>query len=419
MRSALAVLLSCCVLCVAFVASLPAQEWARFRGPNGSGESEAKTIPGTWSEADYNWKVKLPGIGHSSPAIWGEKIFVLSANPEDATRFVLCLSAADGRTLWTKSFPSKTHHLHERSSYASCSPAVDAEFVYVAWSDPEHTWLKALRHDGSEVWTADFGPWVSQHGFGSSPVLFEDLVVVNWSQEPSKRLDSPDPHDSFIVAVDRKTGQQRWKTPRVTDTTSYSVPCVRQPKDGPVELVCCSTAEGMFGLDPKTGAENWSLPVFKMRTVSSPVLIGDLIFGSTGSGGGGNYVVAVKPGKNAEVAFEVKTQAPYVPTVVARGDLAFLWFDGGIVTCINATDGTVHWRERVGGNYSGSPIRVADKIYCISEGGEVVVLAATKDYKLIGRHALGEPSRSTPAVSGGRMYLRTYSHLISLGGKAS
>ena len=206
MRSALVVCFSICVLCAAFAAPSPAQEWARFRGPNGSGESEAKTVPGTWTEADYNWKVELPGIGHSSPAVWGEKIFVLSANPDDATRFVLCLSASDGRTLWNKSFPSKTHHLHDRSSYASCSPAVDAEHVYVAWSDPDHTWLKAFRHDGSEVWTADFGPWVSQHGFGSSPVLFEDLVVVNWSQEPSKR-------PSECASIGKWPGTQSTSTP--------------------------------------------------------------------------------------------------------------------------------------------------------------------------------------------------------------
>src|SRR5690606_24164737 len=125
----------------------------------------------------------------------------------------------------------------------------------------------------------------------------------------------------YILAVDRLTGKERWRTARETDTTSYSVPCVRPLPGGGQEIISCSTAEGIFALDPKTGQQKWNLPVFTMRTVSSPVLIGDLVIGSAGSGGGGNHLVAVQAGEQPQEVFRVKTQAPYVPTAVARGDL--------------------------------------------------------------------------------------------------
>ena len=409
-----------CAVVLALHAAVDAQDWTRFRGPNGTGHSDATTIPAEWTDTDYNWRVSLPGVGHSSPVLWGDRIFLLSADPDTAERYVLCLSAVDGHELWRREFEGNPHHLNPRSSFASCTPAVDAEHVYVAWSNPDRTWLVALTHDGDDAWDVDLGPWVSQHGFGTSPMLYEDLVVIQCSQENESKLpDTARPKSSFIVAVDRKTGEERWRTPRKIDTASYSVPCVYTPRGGSPQLLCCTTAEGIFSLDPKTGKQNWGIDVFTMRTVSSPVLAGGLVFGSTGVGAGGNYVVAVRPGPDAEVVYKVPESAPYVPTPVAHGDLIFLWWDNGIVTCLDAATGEKHWSQRVGGSYSGSPVCVGGRIYCISDDGEVVVLAAEKEYRELGRNSLGEPSRSTPAISGGRMYLRTYSHLISLGGKST
>lgn len=400
-----------------------AQEWTRFRGPNGTGEIETKGIPATWTDKDYNWKITLPGIGHSSPVIWGDKVFLMSADAKAATRYLLCISAADGKTLWQKEYASTPHHLHVRSSYASCTPAVDADGVYVAWSDPEHTLFKAFDLTGKELWSRDLGPWVSQHGFGTSPIVYKDMVIVTSYHENPKRPNAGEPSLSFVVAVDKKTGEIRWKTDRKIDTTSYSVPCVRKAADGTDELVFLSTGEGIFALDPKDGKERWQNPVFTMRTVSSPLLMGDLVLGTTGQGAGGNYVVAVRPGKRVgdkpDVAYEVRKEAPYVPTPVAKGDLIFLWSDKGIVTCVEGRSGEQIWQKRVTGNFSGSPIRVADKLYCIDEAGTVVVIAAEREFQELGRVPLNEESRSTPAVSGGRMYLRTISHLYSLGGKST
>jgi outer membrane protein assembly factor BamB len=144
-----------------------------------------------------------------------------------------------------------------------------------------------------------------------------------------------------------------------------------------------------------------------------------MIFGSTGQGAGGHYVVALKPGPQPSVAYEIKEQAPYVPTPVTHGELMFLWADkSGVVTCINSATGKQVWQQRVGGAYyGGSPVRAGDKLFIVDESGTVYCLAAANKFKLLGRTELGEDSRSTPAIAGGRMYVRTLSHLYSVGGK--
>ena len=401
--------------------SASAEEWARFRGPNGAGVSDAKGIPTSWTEADYAWKVALPGIGHSSPVLWGDKLFVLSADPRNATRYTLCLDADSGKELWRREFKSESHHLHARNSFASCSPAADDERVYFAWGTPEKTTLKALTHDGEDAWEVDLPPFVAMHGFGTSPMIYQDLVVLNMlaleSPEQIKKVEDYDkPGNAFVVAFDRQTGEQRWRTDRDSSVAAYSVPCVYTNADGEDELICCASGNDVFSLNPTNGKLNWSVSAFSMRTVSSPVIAGGLIFGSTGSGGGGNYVVAVQPGDAAKIKYQVKQQAPYVPTPVAHGDLLFLWYDKGIVTCIDAPTGEQVWQKRIGSNFSGSPVRVGDALYCIDEEGVVFVLSATKEFKQYGKFPLGGPSRATPAVARGRMFLRTESQLVAIGG---
>jgi outer membrane protein assembly factor BamB len=401
------------------VASSTAQEWSRFRGPNGTGESETK-FPAQWSEKEFEWKVELPGFGHGSPVLWGDRIFLMSADNATATRYVLCLDAKDGKQLWRRDYPSNVHKLHPQySSYACPTPAVDAEGMYIAWSDWEHLLITALDHAGGDLWQRDLGGFVNQHGFGSSPMIYQDLVVVNCSQEPAKdpMNKAPNPTESFVVAFEKSTGKERWRLPRITDTASYSVPCVRKTAGGE-ELLCCTTKEGIFAIDPKTGKENWSLAdVFSMRTVSSPVMAGGLVFGSTGSGGGGHYIVAARPGQNPAVAYEIRREANYVPTPVARGELIFFWSDAGVARCVEASTGKELWRERTGGRaFFGSPVRVGDKIYCVDDGGLLVCLAADRKFQKLGQTDLKEECRTTPAIARGKMYVRTVSHLYCLGG---
>jgi len=403
------------VLLAAGVFESPARaddaNWPRFRGPNGQGIGQAEAIPVTWTEKDYNWKVELPGGGHSSPVIWGEKVFVTCADARTSKRIIVCLSTQDGRTLWKREYPSEVCHLNSLSSYAVTTPPVDAQRVYFSWGTPDDQPIVALTHDGKEVWRADLGPFKSQHGHGPSAALVEGLLVV-----PSEQQEG-----SFIAALDPETGGIRWRADRRNVKAAYSAPCVYRPDGGAAQLIFTSTAHGISSIDPVTGKVNWEASkVFPERVVSSPVIAGDLILGTCGTGGRGRSVVAVRPPQQRqgqpEVAWELKKDAPYVPTGVVHGDLVFVWHEKGVVHCLRAANGEVVWRESVGGNYYGSPVRVGDRLYCISRTGDVVVVAATEQFKLLAKNPLGERSQATPAIAGGRMYLRTWSHLISIGG---
>ena len=396
--------------------SFAQENWPRFRGENGVGASEASTIPVSWKAADYNWRIDLPGSGNSSPVVWGDKVFLQCADPKTATRYVVCVNADSGKTNWVKQYESTPHHLHARNTFASCTPAVDVDHVYVGWSTPSQTTLKALDHNGKEVWSVDLGPWVSQHGFGTSPIVYKDMLIVNNSQQAAELKPGETPGKSSVIALDRKTGKQIWKTDRGSASASYSVPLIFTDESGTDQLICCNTTEGMYSLDPQTGKENWSIKAFDKRTVSSPITANGLLFGSTGSGGGGNYVAAIRPGKAPEVVYEVRRNASYVPTPVVYKDMLFLWNDKGFLSCVDIKTGETHWLERVEAEFSGSPVRVQDRIYCIADNGDVYVVAAAKEFKLLAVNPLGEPTRSTPAVAGGRMFLRTDTHLMSIGG---
>ncbi len=230
--------------------------------------------------------------------------------------------------------------------------------------------------------------------------------------------------DSFLIALDARTGETRWKTPRQTVEMAYSTPCVYKPKDGQPALIFDGEPHGISAIAPDTGKLLWEFPdAFDKRSVSSPVIAGDLIIGSCGSGGGGNYVIAVRPGDSAngkkpERAYEVRRSAPYVPTSVCVDEWLFLWSDAGIVSRVHAVTGEVKWQERVGGNFFSSPVWVDGRLFCVSRTGEVVVIAASEKFEVLARNPLGELTHSTPAISGGRMYIHTSQHLLSVGGKA-
>ncbi len=410
-------LTACGLVCLARGAS--AQEWTRFRGPNGAGVSDCKTIPASWTDADYNWKVELPGVGHSSPVLWGDKIFLISANEENARRYVFCVSAKDGGIVWSREYDSTLHGKHKFNSFASATPTVDGERVYVAWSSPQEYAVLAFDHNGTEVWRRNLGEFVSQHSCGTSPVVYEDLLLI-----ANEQGDEAHNGRSSLIALDRATGETRWETPRKTEVVAYSTPCVYQPAGGPAELIFNGGSHGIASINPKDGKVNWELDVLDKRSVSSPIIASGLIFGTTGSGKGGNYLAAVRPGDTASgkapvEAYKVNSEAaPYVPTPVALGDLVFLWSDAGVVACLEAGNGKEVWRKRIGGSFHGSPVCVDGRLYCVeSDEGNVVVISASKTFELLGEMPLGEECRSTPAVAGGRMYLRTRSHLFSIGGK--
>lgn len=410
-------------LLTVFALDVAAQEWTRFRGPNGTGISYAKTIPTKITEADVNWKVELPGSGHSSPVLWGERLFLTCTGGKAGGISVVCLNAREGNVVWKRDFPLRPFSLTALSSHAASTAAVDAERVYAAWNEPEHYFLTALDHEGKTVWQRDFGTFVSQHGCGTSPIVWKDKVILGNFQEDMRLAGvGTDSGKSSIVAVDAKTGKTVWETPRDTAMVAYSTPCVYEPKGGPPALIFNSQSHGISAVAPDTGKVLWEYEeAFDKRSVSSPLLAGDIIFGSCGSGAGGNFITAIRAGDAAtgrrpELAYQVKKSASYVPTGIVAGGLAWFWSDGGILTCLHAPSGEIRYQERVGGNYFGSPVWVDGRLFCVSANGELVVVEAADKFNVLHRYALKEVCRSTPAVALGRMFVRTEKHLWSFGG---
>ena len=400
-----------------------AQEWSRFRGPNGTGISHAKTIPTAIGAADLRWKVELPGTGHSSPVLWGEQIFLTSTADQAGGISVLCLDANDGSLLWRQDFAHTPFARHQFNSFASSTPAVDAERVYVVWNEPEHYLLSALDHKGKLLWQRDFGAFVSQHGCGISPIVYDGKVILGNEQDSEKFVkEVPRTGTSFVVAVDTKTGRTIWQTPRQSAVVAYSTPCVYQPKGAKPALIFDSQGHGIYALNPEDGKLLWSYEqAFDKRCVSSPLLAGDIILGSCGTGGGGSFVTAIKAGdakagRSPELAYQIKKSAPYVPTGIAVGDRVWLWSDAGILTCLESATGVIRYQERVGGNFFGSPVWVEGRLFCVSTSGELVVAEASDKFNVLHRYALNELCHTTPAVALGRMFIRTEKHLWSFGG---
>ena len=393
-----------------------AQQWDRFRGPNGTGVSLDSSLPTQWKESDYEWTVELDGDGSSSPVVWDNKLFLLSAT-DSAAIHLQCLDLESGDENWVTVYESAAYKIHVQNSFASSTPAVDAEHVYITYADPDNTMLVALNHDGEEVWKRNFGPWVSQHGFGTSPVVVGDLVIFFNSQQAERLKPGQKAGKSEMIAVNRSNGEDVWRCPLTATRSCYTVPAVHKSEGQPDQLIGCNTGDGFFSIDLETGQRNWSESVFGKRTVASTLLAGGMAFGSSGSGGGGNVLVAAKVKQDGiEKAYEINRSANYVPSPLAVGELLFLFGDKGVVTCVDLKSGTEHWRQRVGRGFSGSGVANATHVYCIDAKGTCYVIRASEKFELVSANDLGESSRATPTIVGNRLLLRTNSHLISLKG---
>ena len=394
-------------------------QWPRFRGPNGTGQSDAN-IPAKWTDADYNWTIKLPGGGNGSPAVWGDRIFLTCANDKTGEHMVVCVNAADGSIRWTRAYPSETYNHHQFNSYASSTPAVDEKHIFVCWSTPEEFTLLALDHDGRDLWQKDLGPFESQHGGGQSPIAYDGMVLVGDDQEGPA---------SFLFALNGDTGAEVWKVARKpSNKFAAATPCVFQPKDGPPQLIFMNKSQGFTAIDPKDGHTIWQvLPEnYDARPVASPYSADGLLFGSCGDGPSGHCFAAVRPaddGKSARVAYAFRKASPYVPTSIVKNGLLFYVTDAGIMCCLHADTGEQVWRQRLDGNFFGSFVCAGDKLFILSKEGDMYVFAAGDKFEQLARNPLKledaaaklPPLSTTPAIANGHMYVRTYTHLVSVG----
>ncbi len=390
-----------------------ADSWPRFRGPNGSGHSEQQGIPSQWTAADYEWSIDIPGKGHSSPIVWEDTLYV-TTGAEDGSRTLLCLDATTGTERWQVTQQFAPNHLHQKNSYTSGTPATDGDRVVVAFADESHYVITTYSRQGEQLWTHDLGTFNSEHGQGVSPVIYNGMVIVPYDQLGP----------SAYVAFDMQSGETRWKSNRKFIKTSYATPIIASVS-GKDQIIALSGGVGLAGIDPENGKQLWASGELPQRTVASPLATSDgRIIGICGQGSRGTLLLAVDPTGSGDVSqTHIKatreTGLPYVPTPIIDEHYLYLWNDNGTVCCVDLAgdiNGNI-WQERVGGNFSGSPVFIDGRLFCVSEDGEVVVVKASPNFELLGKSPLGEPSYSTPAVANGRVYFRTFGKLLCLKAK--
>jgi len=397
------------LLLLAFVLPASAETWPRFRGPNGAGGIAAE-LPDSFDADAPKWKTELPGVGHGSPVVWNDRIFLICADPKTEERRPVCVRVSDGKILWTKKVAEKVTKTHKFNGPASSTPAVDATHVYVAWGTKTHQILAAYTHDGEPVWRRELDPVTEGHGFAASPVVYRDMVILNRDQRD----------EGHWIALDAATGKTHWKLERASKRLSYSTAVVFDPPGRDPELVVTNWQHGFTGINPQTGEVVWEKSVFDTNTneraISSPVVAGDLIIGTCGFTTNPKHCVAVRPGRNGgvEEVWRVEKSVPHIPSPIVHGDHVFLWEDKGIVSCLEHATGKLVWRERVRGDLSGSPVRAGDKLYVFNRDGQVVCIAASPTFAELGRTELNELGRTTPALADGVLYVRTPTTLWAL-----
>ncbi|MCB1076903.1 MAG: PQQ-binding-like beta-propeller repeat protein [Verrucomicrobiae bacterium] len=431
------------------VSGARAENWPRFRGPNGSGLGADVTIPAQWTDADFRWRIDLPGMGHGSPVVWGDKLFLLCAtepapkakgkakgkkkaaeaaaasSPDgDATppapqRWMpICLSTKDGSILWKQEISEGSFSGHRFNSPASTTPAVDEKRVVFTWGTAEKLTMVAFSHSGEKLWEADLGPVSGGHGFAASPMLLGDLVILNNDQENEK---------GNLLAVDANTGQVKWTVKRHSQRISYSVPCVIS-HGGRDLLVFTNWQHGFTVIDPKDGSVVAEKSVFFLETneraISSPVVYQDLIIGTCGFTANPKQCVAVRLNaqNQLEEVWRIERNVPHIPSLIVVGDRAYLWDDAGIVTCVEAATGKEIWKGRVPGiegTCMGSPVSDGQTVFCADESGNVHAIAVADELKPLGKNPLGEVCRTTPAFGDGAMFVRTVGKLVAVEGRKS
>ncbi|MDF1658422.1 MAG: PQQ-binding-like beta-propeller repeat protein [Verrucomicrobiales bacterium] len=413
-------LVFCLFLQAGLSVALAESHWPRFRGPNGSGVSIKGAVP-TALEADTAlWKVEVPGLGHGSPVVFGDRLFLLSAvlvetdqnsakgkkkGPAPYQWLALCLDRETGETLWSKTFEQGKFKGHRFNSAATSTPSVDAERVVFAWGTADQLTVVSLSHEGELQWESDLGPVVGGHGFGGSPMLHGGLVVINNDQEKQ---------NGNLLALNAATGEIAWKVERRSERISYSVPCLYEV-DGNEYLVFTNWQHGFTAIDPADGSVVDEKSVFYLETneraISSPIVTQGLVIGTCGFTANPKHCVAMKmiDGKWEEV-WRVERSVPHIPSVIAVRDHTFLIDDSGIATCVETATGKSLWMKRipgVEGPVMGSPVSDGTNIFFADESGNLHVLAASPEFAPIAVNRLGELCRTTPALVDGTIYVRT------------
>jgi outer membrane protein assembly factor BamB len=397
-----------------------AEDWPGWRGPTYQGISAEKDLPVRWSAREnVAWKTAIPGLGWSSPIVFGDRVFVTAASEDGVRCHVICLDRLSGRILWDKEvFEQTVKHKAPRNSYATPTPATDGKRVYAVFADGSRV---ALDYEGNVVWANRQEKFYGQHGLGTSPILYGDLLLMGWdgsSDGADKILGWQKPWDQgALLAVDKETGEIRWKGSRGQSRIAHVVPNVLRTGDR-VEIIS-GAGDVVQGFDPATGRRLWSVQNTGEGVVPSIVVGGGLVFAT--SGFGDPRIRAIRPGSPedpaaAKVVWEWKKAVPMIPSFVYGSDLLFAINEPGIAQCFDPPSGKLLWQQRIGGQHAASPIYADGKIYFLSEEGVSTVIEAGRQYKLVARNTLGEKCQASFAVSHGRLFIRSERNLYCIGG---
>jgi outer membrane protein assembly factor BamB len=437
------------ILTVLTTISVAAADWPQWRGPNGTGATNETGLPVRWSASEnVIWKAPIAGLGVSTPIVSGDRVFVTSqigsgvrregnhprlvqggnaaaagerelgasrraaSADERATFVVESFSRADGTRLWQYRLDAEgtLPGVHDKHNLASPSPVTDGQMVY-AWFGTGQ--LIALDMNGKQVWRRHLGQEISPFeviwGHSSSPTLFEDLLILLCDHEPA----------SYLLAVDKRTGKERWRADRGKGRMSYSTPLVVNTPGGPELIV--NSSERVDAYDPRTGAHLWFTGGTNRFPIPMPVFHDGLIYMSRGYRSG--PYMAIRPGGRGDVTkshvvWESATGAPYISSLVFDGGLIYMATDVGAITVVDARTGQRLSQQRIDGVFSASPVAGDGKIYFVSETGETIVLQSGRTPTVLARNDLGERAVASPAISNGRIFIRTDDHVFCIGTRA-
>jgi outer membrane protein assembly factor BamB len=431
------------ILVIAFSGSVIAADWPQWRGPHGNGVADEKNLPDRWTATEnVAWKSPLAGLGVSSPIVWGDRVFVTSQigdgvtrqgprlvqrgdaaaageralgggrtrSTSDRTFFVVeAFNRADGRRVWERRVeavgPLPT--VHDKHNLASPSPVTDGQMVY-AWFGTGQ--IVALDMAGNVVWQRHLGkeisPFEINWGHSSSPTLYQDSLILLCDHAPA----------SYLLAVDARTGKDRWKTDRGRGRSSYTTPFVVQSASGPELIV--NSSQRVDAYDPRTGAFLWHVGGSNQFPIPAPTFHDGIVYMSRGYRSG--PYMAIRPGgrgdvANSHVVWQVNTGAPYISSLVYDGGLLYMANDVGAITVVDAANGQKVWQERVDGVFSASPVAADGKVYFVSETGETIVVRSGREPRIVARNDVGERLIASPAISNGQIFLRSDDRLIAIG----
>ncbi|MFN0087351.1 MAG: PQQ-binding-like beta-propeller repeat protein [Blastocatellia bacterium] len=400
-----------------------AQNWPQFRGPAGQGHSAETGLPLKWS-ADENiaWKTELPGESWSSPIVWGSRVFVTTATEAGASCRVIALDRRTGAILWNREvFRQATRRKEGRNSYATPTPATDGKLVYACFGDGS---FAALDFAGRVVWTNREYPFYGQHGLGTALLLHDGLLIMardGSSDGEDRKIGWQTPWDkAYVLALDARTGRERWKAGRGLSRISHGTPAIWRASDGRPQIVS-EAGDVLQGFDPKTGNRLWTSEVIGEGKVPS-VVLGDGLAFTSGGWGGKETIKAFRLGgsgdlKESNLVWEQRKGMPKVPSMIHLKPHLFAITDGGVASCMNAATGELLWQQRVGGNFSASPVAAEGRVYFVSDDGETTVIKAGPVFEVLARNPLRETVQASPAISQRQFFIRTEKHLFAIGGK--